>query len=133
MLDTAISFDSAVFAGDTDMAGKPTLRQVRLSKLLSANELWRLSGVAPSTILKIEGGARPHLSTIRKLAKTFDPPFASGYIVVMSWPRWSLEILAGKVGATLVVLGVLLLCHVYVLRRMRHRELLAASLGATPR
>jgi transcriptional regulator with XRE-family HTH domain len=72
MLDSPVSFDAVVFAGDADVAGKPTLRQVRISKLLSANELWRLSGIAPSTILKIEAGAKPRLSTIRKLATALE-------------------------------------------------------------
>jgi hypothetical protein len=42
--------------------------------------------------------------------------------------RLSMDIVAGKIGTTLVVLGVLLLCHAYALHRMRHRELLAGSL-----
>ncbi len=81
MVNAILLFDTEAFSGETDVAGKPTLRQARVSKLLSANELWRLSGVAPSTILKIEAGARPHLSTIRKLATALEmPPTA------IDWP-----------------------------------------------
>jgi transcriptional regulator with XRE-family HTH domain len=70
MVITAIVFDS-VAEGDI-VAGKPTLRQARISKLLSANELSKLAGVAASTVLDIEAGARPRLSTIRKLAKALE-------------------------------------------------------------
>lgn len=61
----AVTFDTGV---EEFVAGKPTLRQARISKLLSANELGKLAGVAASTVLDIEAGARPRLSTIRKLA-----------------------------------------------------------------
>ena len=48
------------------VAGKPTLRQVRVRKLLSAYELGKAAGVAASTVLDIEAGAKPRLSTFRK-------------------------------------------------------------------
>jgi transcriptional regulator with XRE-family HTH domain len=54
------------------VAGKPTLRQARVSKLLSANELGKAAGVAASTVLDIEAGAKPRLSTIRKLAEALN-------------------------------------------------------------
>jgi transcriptional regulator with XRE-family HTH domain len=54
------------------VAGKPTLRQARVGKLLSANELGKAAGVAASTVLDIEAGAKPRLSTSRKLAKALD-------------------------------------------------------------
>lgn len=71
----------------------------------------------------------------RKVPQTFGRPLSSAYAVAMSPARLSLEILAGKVGATLVALGVLLLCHVYALHRMRRGELLAGDLrrGGAPR
>jgi hypothetical protein len=64
----------------------------------------------------------------RKLPKTPDRLLASA-ATVRSPARLSMDILAGKIGATLVVLGVLLLCHVYALHRMRRRELLAGGLA----
>jgi hypothetical protein len=60
----------------------------------------------------------------RKVSKTFGRPLSSGFTEAASPARLSLDILAGKIGATLVVLGILLLCHVYALHRMRRRELL---------
>ena len=57
----AIVLDSVV---EGIVAGKPTLRQARVSKLLSANELGKVAGVAASTVLDIEAGAKPRLSTI---------------------------------------------------------------------
>jgi transcriptional regulator with XRE-family HTH domain len=45
-----------------------TLREWRLSQLLSMRHLGERSGVAPSTILDIENGRRiPNLATMRKL------------------------------------------------------------------
>lgn len=70
MASSAVAFDSV--AGECVVTGKPTLRQARVSKLLSANELGKLAGVAASTVLDIEGGARPRLSTIRKLATALE-------------------------------------------------------------
>ena len=69
MASSAVIFDSDV---EGIVAGKPTLRQARVGKLLSANELGKLAGVAASTVLDIEGGAKPRLSTIRKLAKALE-------------------------------------------------------------
>jgi transcriptional regulator with XRE-family HTH domain len=55
---------------DVDLAKRPTLEEARLSKLLSAFELAKRSGVAHTTILDIEQkNAKPRLSTIRKLAE----------------------------------------------------------------
>ncbi len=65
----AVAFETGV---EEFVAGKPTLRQARIRRLLSANELGKLAGVAASTVLDIEAGARPRLSTIRKLAKALD-------------------------------------------------------------
>ena len=65
----AIVLDSVV---EGIVAGKATLRQARVSKLLSANELGKVAGVAASTVLDIEAGAKPRLSTIRKLAKALE-------------------------------------------------------------
>ena len=62
----------------------------------------------------------------RRMQKIFGAPLDSEHVAAMSPARLSLEILAGKIGATLVFLGVLLLLHVYALHRMRRRELLAA-------
>ena len=67
-IDTT-TLDSAV---EEIVAGKPTLRQARVSKLLSANELGKLAKVAASTVLDIEAGAKPRLSTIRKLAQALE-------------------------------------------------------------
>ena len=67
-IDT-VTFDSAV---EGIVTGKPTLRQARVSKLLSANELGKLAKVAASTVLDIEAGAKPRLSTIRKLAHALE-------------------------------------------------------------
>lgn len=71
MASSAVVFDS-VAEGGVLAGSKPTLRQARVSKLLSANELSKLAGVAASTVLDIEAGARPRLSTIRKLAKALE-------------------------------------------------------------
>ncbi len=71
------------------VAGKPTLRQARVRRLLSANELSKLAGVATSTVLDIEAGAKPRLSTIRKLAHALEMPPAD-----IAWPGdplWELE------------------------------------------
>lgn len=54
------------------VARRLTLRQVRVSNLMSANELGKRAGVAASTVLKIEEGAVPRLATIRKLASALD-------------------------------------------------------------
>lgn len=70
MASGAIAFDSA--AEECVVASRPTLRQMRIRKLLSANELGKLAGVAASTVLDIEGGAQPRLSTIRKLAQALE-------------------------------------------------------------
>lgn len=43
-----------------------------VKRSISANELGRLAGVAASTVLDIEAGAKPRLSPIRKLAKALD-------------------------------------------------------------
>jgi hypothetical protein len=51
------------------------------------------------------------------------PRPGQGYEI--SGVRLSMDILADKIGRTLLVLGMLLLCHVYALQRMRRRELLA--------
>ncbi len=69
MASSAVTCDPVV---EVLVAGKPTLRQARIGKLLSANELGKLAGVAASTVLDIEAGAKPRLSTIRKLAKALD-------------------------------------------------------------
>lgn len=69
MTTDAMLLDSVV---EGIVAGKPTLRQARVSKLLSANELGKLAGVAASTVLDIEAGAKPRLSTIRKLAHALE-------------------------------------------------------------
>ena len=50
------------------MAEKMTLRQARISRLMSANELGKRAGDAASTVLKIEQGTSPRLATIGKLA-----------------------------------------------------------------
>ncbi len=71
MATSTLAFDSRV---EVIVAGKPTLRQARVSKLLSANELGKLAGVAASTVLDIEAGAKPRLSTIRKLAQALGVP-----------------------------------------------------------
>jgi DNA-binding Xre family transcriptional regulator len=54
------------------MANKPTLAQLRIQKLLSAYELAKKAEVAASTILDIENGAKPRLSTIRKLSTALE-------------------------------------------------------------
>jgi len=51
---------------------RPTLKQARVRQLLSANELGKMAGVAASTVLDMESGAKPRLSTIRRLAKALD-------------------------------------------------------------
>lgn len=66
MAISVVAFEAIV---EEIVEGKPTLRQARVGKLLSANELGKLAGVAASTVLDIEAGAKPRLSTIRKLAK----------------------------------------------------------------
>jgi transcriptional regulator with XRE-family HTH domain len=54
---------------DVDLGKRPTLEEARLSKLFSAYELAKRSGVAHTTIIDIEQkNAKPRLSTIRKLA-----------------------------------------------------------------
>ena len=48
----------------------PSLRQVRLARLWSQQELARRSGVAVRTIVYVENGERaPTLSTIRRLTE----------------------------------------------------------------
>jgi hypothetical protein len=66
----------------------------------------------------------------RKIHKTYGPSLGAEHAATTTPARLSLEILAGKVGATLVVLGALLLCHVYALHRMRRGELLAGAPSA---
>ncbi len=47
----------------------PTLREVRVQRLLSMRQLAKLAGVAPTTVYLIESGERlPHYGTMRKLA-----------------------------------------------------------------
>lgn len=46
----------------------PRLRQRRLRVSLSQRELAKASGVAASTIARIESGAQAHPSTVRRLA-----------------------------------------------------------------
>ena len=70
MASSAVTFDSVVM--EDIVASKPSLRQARVSRLLSANELGKLAGVAASTVLDIEAGVKPRLSTIRKLAKALE-------------------------------------------------------------
>jgi transcriptional regulator with XRE-family HTH domain len=73
MATSAVTLDSVVDSVvEGIVAGKPTLRQARVSKLLSANELGKIARVAASTVLDIEGGAKPRLSTIRKLAQALE-------------------------------------------------------------
>lgn len=55
-----------------DDVPKLTLKQVRVRKLMSANELGKLAHIAASTILDIESGSTPRLSTIRKLSAALD-------------------------------------------------------------
>lgn len=69
MAISVVAFEAIV---EEIVEGKPTLRQARVGKLLSANELGKLAGVAASTVLDIEAGAKPRLSTIRKLAKALE-------------------------------------------------------------
>jgi transcriptional regulator with XRE-family HTH domain len=69
MATDAVMLDYPV---EGELTGKPTLRQARVSKLMSANELSKLAGVAASTVLDIEAGAKPRLSTIRKLAAALE-------------------------------------------------------------
>ena len=48
----------------------PTLREVRVRRLLSIRQLAKLAGVAPTTVHLIESGQRlPHFETMRKLAE----------------------------------------------------------------
>ncbi len=56
------------------MSKKPTLRQLRLKKVLSIKELAEIAGVAPGTIQRIEeGGSKTlHLATIRKLSAALE-------------------------------------------------------------
>jgi transcriptional regulator with XRE-family HTH domain len=54
------------------MVGRLTLRQARIRRLMSANELAKRAGVAASTVLKIEQGAVPHLATIAKLLNALE-------------------------------------------------------------
>ena len=54
------------------IAPRLTLRQARIFRLMSANELGKRAGVAASTVLKIEQGATPHLGTIGKLASALE-------------------------------------------------------------
>jgi transcriptional regulator with XRE-family HTH domain len=72
MATSAVAFDFVDADLEGIVAGKPTLRQARVSKLLSANELGKIAGVAASTVLDIEAGAKPRLSTIRKLSRALE-------------------------------------------------------------
>jgi DNA-binding XRE family transcriptional regulator len=54
------------------VAGKPTLTEARKRAVLSMYELAKKAGVAASTILDIERGARPQMRTIRKLSAALD-------------------------------------------------------------
>jgi transcriptional regulator with XRE-family HTH domain len=48
----------------------PTLREVRIRRLLSQRELARRAGVAQRAIVEVEAGRRvPRLATMRKLAE----------------------------------------------------------------
>jgi transcriptional regulator with XRE-family HTH domain len=51
------------------VAEKPTLTQARLRAVLSMYELAKKAGVAASTIMDVENGAKPRMKTIRKLAE----------------------------------------------------------------
>jgi transcriptional regulator with XRE-family HTH domain len=53
---------------ELDMAERPTLTTLRLRSAMSMNELAVKAGVSASTVLDIERGARPRMSTMRKLA-----------------------------------------------------------------
>lgn len=50
----------------------PYLRAWRLAKLLSQDELYAKTGVAKSTINKLEHGSQANMSTIGKLASGLD-------------------------------------------------------------
>ncbi len=50
------------------MAERPSLTTLRLRAALSMNELARKAGVSPNTVMDIERGSRPRMSTMRKLA-----------------------------------------------------------------
>jgi transcriptional regulator with XRE-family HTH domain len=50
------------------MAERPSLTTVRLRAAMSMNELARTAGVSPNTVMDVERGARPRMSTMRKLA-----------------------------------------------------------------
>lgn len=69
------------FVSERAVKAKTTLRQARIGKLMSANELGRAAGVAASTVLKIEEGAVPRLATIRKLASALGVD-----AVEIAWP-----------------------------------------------
>lgn len=51
---------------------RPTLGQVRRRHALTQKELAEKVGVRPSTISNIEGGKRPGMKTIRKLAEALE-------------------------------------------------------------
>jgi transcriptional regulator with XRE-family HTH domain len=50
------------------MAERPSLTTMRLRAAMSMNELARKAGVSPNTVMDIEKGATPRMSTMRKLA-----------------------------------------------------------------
>jgi len=55
------------------VAGRPTLREKRLERAMSMNELADAAGVSASTVMDIERtGASPRMATIRKLANALD-------------------------------------------------------------
>jgi DNA-binding XRE family transcriptional regulator len=54
------------------MADRPSLTILRLKAALSMNELARQARVSPNTVMDIERGSRPRMSTMRKLAAALD-------------------------------------------------------------
>ena len=72
-MDETLLVENAPFLGavlEVPVGTQLTLEQMRVSKLLSAYELAKRSGIAHKTIMAIERGeAKPRLSTIRKLAE----------------------------------------------------------------
>ncbi len=50
------------------------LNQYRMASAVSVCELAKSAGVTSSTIYQVEAGAKPRMSTIRKLAKALERP-----------------------------------------------------------
>jgi len=65
----AVDFDTIA---ENSVPRRLTLTQMRRRKLLSMTELGKQAGVAASTIMAIEKGAHPRLSTIGKLSRALE-------------------------------------------------------------